>query len=44
MKPSTYQRRRRLDRIAGQVMLLAITATVVTLCVLVVVGAWRIIL
>lgn len=45
MRPTGgYQRKRRLDQIAGQVMLVAITAMVVTLCILVIVAAWRLVL
>lgn len=41
MRPGNYHRRRRLDYIAGQVILVAIVAAVLSVCVAVIIIAWR---
>lgn len=43
MRPGSYHpRRRRFDQIAGQVILVAIVVAVVSVCIAVIVVAWRI--
>ena len=44
MRPTTYKRRRRVDDLAAQAVILAVAITVISVCIGIVYAVWRAIL